>query len=655
MTSIFSKTTRARGAFDLLKIILLLGRQDCRRPSPAYAGAWDVVYQTVIDFPSLSIYIESMLRLLTRFSKKEYFFIIIAVALIAFGVYLDLLLPEYTAKIMSIVSTKGEGTPLPDGSVQGQGTMSDVWRLGLTMLGFTLGSVFITVIVSLIAARVSSAFASRLRKHVFEKVSGFSSGEMKQFSVSSLITRSTNDVTQVRMFVGMGIQLLVKAPITAVWAILKITNKSWELSAITTIAVITLMIMIVFIIFMVLPRYRKIQTLTDRLTQVTRENLTGIRVVRAYNAEQFQESKFEKANDTLTRNNLFTYRALGIMMPFMQLLMSGMALAVWWTSAILMNKGTMAPTFAPQVMEFNQYSFQIIFSFMMLVMIFVMMPRVTVSGRRIQEVLKVVPAIMDGKGVPDLASGGEVEFRNVCFKYPDAERHVLDDINIKIKTGQTVAFIGSTGSGKSTLVNLVPRLYDATEGEILLNGVDIREYTLEQLHDIVGYIPQRAVVFAGTIASNIAFGTVHGKAICESEITRALEVAQATDFVSQMKDGINSEVSQGGKNLSGGQRQRLAIARVVARHPKVFIFDDTFGALDYKTDKALREALKQECAGVTVLIVAQRIGTIMDADQIVVLDKGKIIGIGTHKQLLGSCEIYKEIAFSQLSKEELYE
>lgn len=594
-----------------------------------------------------------MLKLLTRFSKKEYLLILFAIAFIAFGVYLDLLLPEYTAKIMAIVTTKGKGTPLPNGTIQGSGTMADVWRLGLTMLGITLASVVLVVIVGYIAAVLSASFSARLRNEMFQKVGSFGVSEMKRFSVSSLITRSTNDVTQVRMFIAMGLQLLVKAPITAVWAILKITNKSWELSAITSIAVATMMIMIMIIIFLVLPRFRRIQTLTDRLTQVTRENLTGIRVVRAYNAEQFEETKFERANDTLTRNNLFTYRALGIMMPFMQLLMSGMALAVWWTSAILMNKGRMAPTFAPQVMEFNQYSFQIIFSFMMLVMIFIMMPRVAVSARRILEVLKVYPAIVDGSGIPSTSNNGEVEFCNVAFKYPDAEKYILKDINIKIKPGQTVAFIGSTGSGKSTLINLVPRLYDATEGEIMVNGVNVRDYTLDEIHDRVGYIPQTATIFSGTIASNVAFGMVDGKDISEDEINRALEIAQATEFVSKMKEGIHSEVSQSGKNLSGGQKQRLAIARVVARRPKIFIFDDTFSALDYKTDKSLRGALKKECADATVLIVAQRVGTIMDADQIIVLDAGHIVGQGTHRELLKTCEVYKEIAYSQLSKEEL--
>lgn len=594
-----------------------------------------------------------MLKLFTRFSKKEYFFIIIACALIALGVYLDLLLPEYTAKIMSIVSTKGKGTPLPDGTVQGVGTMSDIWHLGLTMLGFTLGSVALVIMVGFIASRISASYSARLRSDIFEKVSSFGIGEMKQFSVSSLITRSTNDVTQVRMFIAMGLQLIVKAPITALWAIMKITTKNWTLSAITTIAVATMIIVIALIIFLVMPRFRRIQTLTDKLTQVARENLTGIRVVRAYNAEEFEEVKFERANDNLTRNNLFTYRSLGIMMPFMQLLMSGMALAVWWTSAILMNRGDMAPTFAPQVMEFNQYSFQIIFSFMMLIMIFIMMPRVAVSGRRIMEVLRVMPAIQDGKGVEASGHSGEVEFRNVAFKYPDAEEHVLENINVKIKPGQTIAFIGSTGSGKSTLVNLVPRLYDATAGEVLVSGINVREYELGQLHDCVGYIPQTATVFSGTIASNVAFGTINGKAIDESEVNRALDIAQATEFVSKLKDGIYSEVSQSGKNLSGGQKQRLAIARVVARRPKIYIFDDTFSALDYKTDKALRLALKKECADATVLIVAQRIGTIMDADQIVVLDQGHIVGVGTHKELLKSCEVYQQIAYSQLSKEEL--
>jgi len=575
-----------------------------------------------------------MLKLLTRFSKKEWLLIIIAVGLIALGAWLDIsMLPDFTEKIARAIS--------PDILGQPQGNMSDVWTNGAFMLLIALGSILTVVAVGFIAARVSASHSARLREDIFRKVGMFGTSEMKQFSVASLITRSTNDVTQVRMFIAMGMQMMIKAPIVAVWAVIRILGKSRELSLVTITAVVALTIVIVALIFLVLPRFRKIQTLTDKLNQTARENLTGIRVVRAYNAENYEESKFETVNEAAMRNHLFTMRAMGFVMPFIQLLMSGVVLALWWVSSYLINAGdALAPG---SVMAFQQISFQILLSFMMLVIIFVLLPRVLISARRITEVLRVKPSITDGESSSPFGGGsGAVEFRGVAFKYPDAEEYILKDINIKIKSGQTVAFIGSTGSGKSTLVNLLPRLYDATEGELLLDGQNVRDYTLEQLYGKVGYVPQTAVVFKGTVKSNVAFG----RELTDEQTKHALEIAQ-------LDIDINKETSQGGKNLSGGQKQRLSIARVVARNPQVFIFDDTFSALDFKTDKALREALKQSCAGSTVLIVAQRIGTIMNADNIVVLEEGRIVGQGTHKELLKTCEVYKQIAYSQLSKEEL--
>jgi len=626
-----------------------------------------------------------MFKLLARLSGKEFLMIIIAIGFIFAGVWLDLKLPEFTGAIARAISPVPDPSNPPYGVMAG-GTMGDVWHNGFMMLLAAAGSMITVIIVGYISAIISASFSTRIRQSVFEKVGSYSTAEMRKFSVPSLITRSTNDVTQVRMFVAMGMQLIIKAPITAVWAVLKITSDSWELSLVTIFAVVAMTVMIVLIIFLVLPRFRRIQTLNDKLNQVSRENISGIRVVRAYNAESYEEAKFEKANNNLMVNNLFTYRAFGIMMPFMSLLLSGLGLAIWWVTGGMLNAGKVSPAFVPNVMEFNQYAFQIVFSFMMLIMIFVMLPRVTVSARRINEVLNTKVSIVYGqigadaetgaaqpadeksgaetgtsktaktknKALKDApVKGGTVEFKNVSFKYPDAEGYILKDINLNIKSGQTIAFIGSTGSGKSTLINLVARLYDVTDGEVILDGENVKNYSQEKLHDKVGYIPQTAVLFGGTIASNIAFGTVNGKPIDEAEIKRALDIAQATEFVSKLEKGIQSDVSQGGKNLSGGQKQRIAIARVVARRPEVFIFDDTFSALDYKTDKNLRAALKKECEGVTVLIVAQRIGTIKDADLIVVLDAGTVVGQGTHSELLETCAVYKEIAYSQLSKEEL--
>jgi len=534
--------------------------------------------------------------------------------------------------------------------------MSDIWRNGAYMLLCALGSLASAIAVGYLAARIAAAFSQRLRSLLFNKVESFSMEEINRFSTSSLITRSTNDITQVQMLIVMGLQLVIKAPITAVWAITKISGKGLEWSVVTGIAVLIIMAVVTLLMIFVMPKFKKMQTLTDNITRVTRENLMGLRVVRAYNAEDFQENKFEAANKELTDTQLFTTRAMTFMMPVMSIIMSGISLAIYWIGAYLIDAaGAMDRlTIFSDMVVFTSYAMQVIMSFMMLVMIFIMLPRASVSAKRINEVLDTHPQIKDGiktEGTPGIT--GEIEFRNVGFRYPDAAEAVLENINFTAKKGETVAFIGSTGSGKSTLINLVPRFFDVTEGEVLIDGVNVKDYKLESLLNKVGYVPQRAVLFMGTVESNIAYGDNGSEGYSIDEVKRAVQIAQGTDFVEKMDGGYNANVAQGGTNISGGQKQRLAIARAVCRKPEIYIFDDSFSALDYKTDRVLRSALKQETAGVTSLIVAQRIGTIIDADQIIVLDEGRIVGKGTHKDLLRDCAVYKEIAMSQLSEEEL--
>ncbi|MGB4659055.1 MAG: ABC transporter ATP-binding protein, partial [Mobilitalea sp.] len=476
------------------------------------------------------------------------------------------------------------------------------------------------------------------------------------FSTSSLITRSTNDITQIQMLVTMGLQMIIKAPILAVWAIIKISDKGTEWSLATGVAMIVLMVMIAFIMIFVVPEFRKMQVLTDNLNRVTRENLTGLRVVRAYNAEDYQEEKFEAANRDITNANLFTSRATSVMMPAMTLIMSGLSLSIYWIGAYLINDA--APmerlTLFSNMVVFSSYAMQIIMAFIMLVMVFMQLPRAAVSAKRVNEVLDTKPTISNGtltKGKTGIS--GEVIFKNVSFKYPDAAEYVIKNVNFTAQQGQTVAFIGSTGSGKSTLINLIPRFFDCTEGEVLIDGVNVKEYSQEALYNKIGYVSQKAVLFRGTVSSNVAYGENGQNNYSEADIKKAIHIAQATDFVESMEGGYQSLISQEGANVSGGQKQRLAIARAICRKPEIYIFDDSFSALDYKTDRILRSVLKQETAGVTSMIVAQRIGTIMDADKIVVLEEGNVVGIGTHRELLNSCEVYKEIAMSQLSKEEL--
>ena len=565
-------------------------------------------------------------------------------------VWLDLKLPEYMSTITKLTQT--EGSP-----------MSDIWLNGGWMLLCALGSVAAAVIVGYFAARIAASFSQRLRSLLFNKVESFSTEEINRFSTSSLITRSTNDITQVQMLITMGLQLIIKAPIMTVWAITKIAGKGFEWTVVTGVGVLIVVVMVIFLMIAVMPKFKKMQTLTDNITRVTRENLTGLRVVRAYNAEDYQEDKFEFANEELTSTQMFTNRAMTVMMPVMSVVMSGLSLAIYWVGAYLIDAASMAVNAAgtpeklvvfADMVVFSQYSMQVIMSFMMLVMMFIMLPRAQVSAKRINEVLDTEPVILDGNetnGKPGIV--GEVEFKSVSFKYPDAAEAVLEDISFTAKRGETVAFIGSTGSGKSTLINLVPRFFDTTDGEILIDGVNIKNYKQEFLLNKIGYVPQKAVMFKGTISSNVGFGDNGIDDFAEDEVKWAVNIAQGKEFVEKMENEYEASIAQGGTNVSGGQKQRLAIARAVCRRPEIYIFDDSFSALDYKTDRVLRSVLKKATSGVTSLIVAQRIGTIMDADQIIVLDEGKIVGKGKHKELLQTCAVYKEIALSQLSEEEL--
>lgn len=590
-----------------------------------------------------------MIKILKRLKAVEWLQAMASLVFIISQVWLDLKLPEYMSEITILTQTPGS-------------EMSDIWLAGGKMLLCALGSLVAAVIVGFFAARIAASFTQRLRSQLFAKVDSFSMEEINQFSTASLITRSTNDITQVQMLITMGLQMMIKAPIMAVWALTKITGKGLEWSIATGVAVVILILMIALIMIFVIPKFKKMQTLTDNLNRVTRENLTGLRVVRAYNAESYQEEKFEAANEELTATQLYTNRGMAVMMPMMTTLMSGISLAIYWIGAYLINGAEAVdrlPLFSNMVV-FSSYSVQVIMSFMMLVMIFVLWPRASVSAKRINEVLEKVATIIDGH-ITEGKDGkkGEIEFHKVSFKYPGAADYVLEDISFLAKEGETVAFIGSTGSGKSTLINLIPRFYDTTEGNILMNGINVKEYEQEALHNKIGYVPQKAVMFRGTIDSNVGYGdngnsTNNGKVNSNLEdIKTAIRISQGTDFVEKMEGQYESEIAQGGTNVSGGQKQRLAIARAVYRKPEIYIFDDSFSALDYKTDRILRSALKKETAGVTSLIVAQRIGTIMDADQIIVLEEGRIVGKGTHRELLNSCDVYREIAMSQLSEEEL--
>jgi len=584
-----------------------------------------------------------MLRIFKHLEKKEWLLIFCSLIFIVAQVWLDLKIPDYMEKITILVQTEGS-------------KMSEILLNGGYMILCAVGSMVTAIIVGFLAAQVAAGFSVRLRGKVFEKTLSFSMEEINGFSTPSLITRSTNDITQIQMLIAIGLQALVKAPILAVWAILKIMGKSWQWTAATGGAVLFLILMLSVIVIFALPKFKMIQSLTDNLNRVTRENLTGIRVVRAYNAEDFQEAKFEEANNNLTKTNLFTNRMMAIMQPGMGLIMSGMSLAIYWIGAYLINDAALPNrlTLFSDMVVFMSYAMQVIMAFMMLSFVFILLPRASVSAKRINEVIETEATIVDGdKKEGKTGVTGEVEFRNVSFKYPDAADYILRNVSFTACKGETVAFIGSTGSGKSTLINLIPRFYDTTEGEVLVDGVNVKEYTQEALHNKLGYVSQKAVLFSGTVTSNVAYGDNGKAAPDETVIKKAVEIAQGSDFVEKMENQYQATIAQGGTNISGGQKQRLSIARAVFRRPEIYLFDDSFSALDYKTDKVLREALNNEIKDTTTLIVAQRIGTIKEADRIVVLDDGEVVGIGTHNELMKSCSVYQEIAYSQLSKEEL--
>ena len=584
-----------------------------------------------------------MIRLLKDFSKKDWLLSLIALIFILIQVWLELTMPDYMAEITTLVETEGS-------------TMPEILRAGGMMLLCAVGSFAAAVVCAICFARIGSGFAGKLREELFNKVQTFSMAEMGRFSTASLITRSTNDIMQVQMFIVMGMQMLLRAPITGLWAIFKISTKQWEWLAVTGAAVVMLLALAAGVLIIAMPKFKKMQILTDNLNRTARENLSGLRIVRAYNAEQYQEAKFEKNNKELTSNTLFTQRTMATMMPTIQLLMNGLSLAIYWIGAILINQATIGGRLSlfSDMMVFSQYAMQVVMAFMMLVVIFILWPRASVAASRILEVLNTKLSIEDGtktEGLP--GEKGEVEFRHVNFEYPGAEEAVLKDISFTVKPGQTLAIIGATGCGKSTLVNLIPRFYDATSGEVLVEGVNVKDYSEKALRNKIGYISQSAALFSGTIADNIAFGDNGQKPISKEQIEQAAKLAQADEFIEGVENKYDGFVAQSGQNYSGGQKQRISIARALARKPEILIFDDSFSALDFKTDRALREGLEQAEKDVTKIIVAQRIGTIRHADEIIVLDKGEIVGKGTHDELMENCPVYQEIALSQLSRKEL--
>lgn len=580
-----------------------------------------------------------MFKLFKNFTKKDIAAIITCIALIVFQVWLDLRLPDYMSEITKLVQTEGS-------------TIGEILIQGGYMMACAFGSLISSFVVGYIASKLSANFSYTLRGKIYNKVLSFGTEEIKNFQTSSLITRTTNDVTQLEMIIAMGLQMLIKAPIMAVWAVSKILNKSLQWSLLTGFFVVVLLVVIGIIMIIVLPRFERVQKLIDNINNVTRESLTGIRVVRAFNAEDYQEDRFGKVNEDLTKMQLFNQKTFAIMMPLMQAVMQFLTLGIYFIGAYLIEAAMMSDkiTLFSDMVIFSSYGMQVIMSFLMLAMIFMMWPRAQVSARRINEVLDSDIHIKDGNFDGKTAEVGCVEFKNVSFKYPDANEYLLRNISFKVNKGQTIAFIGSTGSGKSSLINLVPRFYDVTDGEVLVDGVNVKDYTLKALHDKIGYVPQKAVMFTGTVKSNVCYGN---KSVSEEEMKKAIDVAQGTEFVSKMAKTYDAHIARGGTNVSGGQKQRLAIARAIAKKPEIYIFDDSFSALDYKTDSVLRSELKKYTGDATNLIVAQRIGTILNADIIVVLDKGQCVGIGTHKELMENCPVYKEIALSQLSKEEL--
>ena len=584
-----------------------------------------------------------MVKLLKKLTWKDFILAAVAFVFIIVQVWLSLTMPDYMSEITKLVQTKGS-------------KMNDILIAGGKMLACALGSLLAAVCTSICASKISSNFSANLRGQVFHKVQSFSMEEIGNFSTASLITRSTNDITQVQMLIVMGLEVLLKAPIMAVWALCKISTKNWQWTASTGVAVVVLLSFVGVCVAVALPKFKKLQSLTDNLNRVTRENLTGLNVVRAYNAEVYQQKKFNDANDELTKTQLFANRTMGTMMPGIQMVMNGLMLAIYWIGAYLISNAQMFDklTIFSDMIVFTQYAMQVVMSFMMLVMIFVLLPRASVSAKRINEVLDMPLSIKDGikeNGID--GKKGEVEFRNVSFCYPDAEKDVIEDISFTAHKGETIAFIGSTGCGKSTVINMIPRFYDATKGEVLVDGVNVKEYTQKALRNKIGYVSQKAVLFTGSIKSNVAYGDNGTKGFTDDDVKQAVETAQAKEFVDKTEGGVDAFVAQGGSNFSGGQKQRLSIARAICRHPEILIFDDSFSALDYKTDRVLRDTLRKTCADATRFIVAQRIGTIRDADKIIVLDDGKIAGMGKHNELMETCEVYRQIAYSQLSKEEL--
>ena len=584
-----------------------------------------------------------MVKLLKKLTWKDFILAAVAFVFIIVQVWLSLTMPDYMSEITKLVQTKGS-------------KMNDILIAGGKMLACALGSLLAAVCTSICASKISSNFSANLRGQVFHKVQSFSMEEIGNFSTASLITRSTNDITQVQMLIVMGLEVLLKAPIMAVWALCKISTKNWQWTASTGVAVVVLLSFVCVCVAVALPKVKKLQSLTDNLNRVTRENLTGLNVVRAYNAEGYQQKKFNDANDELTKTQLFANRTMGTMMPGIQMVMNGLMLAIYWIGAYLISNAQMFDklTIFSDMIVFTQYAMQVVMSFMMLVMIFVLLPRASVSAKRINEVLDMPLSIKDGTKENGIdGKKGEVEFRNVSFCYPDAEKDVIEDISFTAHKGETIAFIGSTGCGKSTVINMIPRFYDATKGEVLVDGVNVKEYTQKALRNKIGYVSQKAVLFTGSIKSNVAYGDNGTKGFTDDVVKQAIETAQAKEFVDKTDGGVDAFVAQGGSNFSGGQKQRLSIARAICRHPEILIFDDSFSALDYKTDRVLRDTLRKTCADATRFIVAQRIGTIRDADKIIVLDDGKIAGMGKHNELMETCEVYRQIAYSQLSKEEL--
>lgn len=584
-----------------------------------------------------------MFKLFRKFKPKERGYIGISLVFIVVQVWLDLRLPDYMSNVTSLVQTEGS-------------SMKDILEQGSYMLLCAFGSMAAAMIVGYFAAKVSAGLAHTLRGQVYDKVMDYSMEEVNRFSTSSLINRTTNDITQIQTLVAMGLQAIIKAPILAVWAVVKISGKSWQWTTATAVAVFVLIILLGATLVFAVPRFKRIQGLTDNLNRVTREQLTGIRVVRAYNAEEYQEKKFSDTNEELTRTNLTANRVMAIMSPGMTLINSGLTLAVYWLGAYMIEAAGFDEKLGifSDMVVFSNYAMQVIMAFMMLNMIFILLPRAQVSAKRVCEVLETEIRINDGKGTevePDMQ--GYVEFRNVSFRYPGSGDDTLLDISFTARKGETVAFIGATGSGKTTLINLIPRFYDVGKGQVLVDGVDVRDYRQKDLRNRIGYVSQKATLFRGTVFSNVAYGENGRPAIGTQEVKEAVSIAQAADFVERMPEKYEGAIAQGGANVSGGQRQRLSIARAIARKPEILIFDDSFSALDYKTDRALRKALNETTAQATKLIVAQRIGTIRNADLIIVLEKGRIAGKGRHEELLATCPAYQEIAISQLSKEEL--